>query len=123
MMNGSNGGYIPHSHHSDNAINHHQQAIDQNYVQRQRRQHDNNSGANRQGVAGIGNPLPFDKDDQSLRLLQQLAAEQSQLLERFQVANHPSTAPSAVVARPTEQFLTIALNGKNLHSSHFLFMI
>ncbi len=52
----------------------------------------------------------FNGDEDALRLLQQLAAEQSQLLEQLNVAN--SSAANTAVARPSEQFLTIATNGK-----------
>ncbi len=51
----------------------------------------------------------FNGDEDALRLLQQLAAEQSQLLEQLNVANSSATNTSA---RPSEQFLTIATNGK-----------
>lgn len=52
----------------------------------------------------------FGGDDDALRLLQQLAAEQSQLLEQLNVAN--SSAAQTII-RPSEQFLTIAANGES----------
>jgi ATP-dependent 26S proteasome regulatory subunit len=134
-MRGSNGGYIP-QNYSDNAIHQHQ-AMNQNFAQRQHQQHlrqqhqqqqqqqqqqqhqqeqrqhqHDNSGSNRQGT-NIGSPVSFNKDDEALRLLQQLAAEQSELLDRLHVVNPSALAASAVIVRPTEQYLTIALNGKN----------
>ena len=129
-MHGSNGGYIP-QNYSDNAIHQHQ-AMNQNFAQRQHQQHlrqqqqhqqqqqqqqhqqqqHANSGSIRQGTM-IGSPASFNKDDEALRLLQQLAAEQSELLDRLHVVNPSALAASAVIVRPTEQYLTIALNGKN----------
>jgi len=62
---------------------------------------------------GISSPASFNKDDEALRLLQQLAAEQSELLDRLHIVNPSALAASAVIVRPAEQYLTIALNGKN----------
>ena len=125
-MHESNGGYMPHNRHSDNAI-HHQQAMDQNYVQRQQRRQHGNSGQGMsddislQGMTAaeeIGNTVSFHKDDEPLRLLQQLAAEQSELLDRLNGVNPSATAAaSASVLRPNEQYLTIALNGKSIHDT------
>ena len=89
-----------------------QQQQQQQHQQEQRQHQHDNSGSNRQGT-NIGSPVSFNKDDEALRLLQQLAAEQSELLDRLHVVNPSALAASAVIVRPTEQYLTIALNGKN----------
>lgn len=121
-MNSSNGGYGISQATSDNVIHQHRQSHnrysndpniqERNLAQEWRNQsHQANTTqaqpSNTQGSSphiSTASSVSFNKDEEAMRLLQQLASEQSELLERLHVVN--------TSIRPTEQYLTIALNGK-----------
>jgi len=116
-MNGSNrGSYIPRYSEQDA-----DQQMDQSYPQQHQHQHQQHlrdiaQAAQAPHIGGdIGaSSVSFGRDDEALRLLQQLAAEQSELLEQLHAVNSMDVQATAVM-RPTEQYLTIAINGKHRH--------
>ena len=66
----------------------------------------------------MGDSRNASREDETLRLLQQLAAEQSALLEQLHGVDQSSVqAATAAIVRPSEQYLTIAANGKSIASS------
>ena len=66
----------------------------------------------------MGDSRNASREDETLRLLQQLAAEQSALLEQLHGVDQSSVqAATAAIIRPSEQYLTIAANGKSIASS------
>ncbi len=81
----------------------------------QRQQQQGHSGATSAAAPAIagsrsaGN-ISYRREDETLRLLQRLAAEQSALLEQLHGVDQSVSRTTAVV-RPIEQYLTIATNG------------
>lgn len=111
-MNQTNGGYnIPQRRGYDNY-----EDIDRNY--RQQAGDLGRMGASTTPIIGGSrsvNNMSYSREDEALQLLQQLAAEQSELLEQLHGVDKSTSQPTAVV-RPSEQFLTIALNGEQFES-------
>jgi hypothetical protein len=103
-MNGSNGGYAP------NGDDLNQEQIDTSYLQQRQRQQGSAAAPAIGGSRSAGN-ISYSREDETLRLLQQLAAEQSALLEQLHAVDQSVVQANTAVMRPTEQYLTIAANG------------